>query len=536
MVSIAFASSRTFHSLYSFVRRMIDDYEHQVDAMRKRFGVNKRNIGAAKRQPSQDRYNVKKGGYGKHYEIDMKYGDEDSLTSLTDDLTYLQSARRESATRIRKELEQNADDATILPGSVNDPLDVTMYDTFRDEEHREDRLHARNHPFNHRESDRRAESLRNTRSGRFSSNEWKESIRRRRSLFNTEGDDEEGDYGEADEDWPGARIPLNEPTRRTPPQRQTQPRRNRRLVDKLNEFDAALEETHSLRQAEEEARLSQHQHQETERLKRALIDQRQKYDEEKGALYIEIERLKRDHGLEVDKLRSDLDKAKESHQTYLKKLNEVIDYHEALHEKETATMNKIVEQVKKEKREEVARLSRELEKLKSAPPKKSEFQPEDPDMQQCIMYLTRESETQKHRRAQFMDTMHALQSIAAKTTKSGAGFTPRDLQDIDGLLDMLHHVYNVSENSHQKTLCMSHMLIEECTEMSKTANDFQKMKQRLDALERESSIQVETQLRGPRGEQACGNSFHDITQTIGSFDELTKSMETSLYRGLGLIP
>mmetsp|Transcript_4149 Transcript_4149/g.9701 ORF Transcript_4149/g.9701 Transcript_4149/m.9701 type:complete len:705 (-) Transcript_4149:50-2164(-) len=654
-------------------KKMIDDYELQVDAMKKKrrdrnggYNVcnnNSNNNNNSTKRQLRDRYDVSYGGgaprprgprhYGKPDILvhDNDDGDTDSLTDLTDDLTYLNVARKERANRIRKEAADGLYSSSRA-GSANDPLDVTMmmynnnnnnnhnsHFTSRREEQPQDRREDRNmhHPFNHREeqdtprfaaatagsasrnnnprsgrfstkswkdSTRHRRSLlnnddnddggdddndfgeqadedrynggnsRNNRSGRFSTKSWRDSTSHRRSLLNDHNDDSDSDisdtdddndndYGEqADEDWPGVRIPLIPPPRQQQQQKKkkrtaqsssasVRARRRTTIMDKLHDFDAVLGETHRGENEQPESSSSSsvisihHHHTETEKLKRSLRDQRQKYDQEKGALYIEMERIKRDHGEEVDRLQSDLDQAQESHQMYLKKLNEVIDYHEVLHEKETVTMNKIVEQVKKEKREEVTKLTRELEALKSCPKRSAaaavETVVDDPDIQECIRYLTDESKAQKHRRTQFKDTMVALQSIASRTASGGsgssksaapAGFSNRDLQDIDGLLDMLHHVYNVAENSHQKTLCMSHMLIEECNQMSETAMGFETMKNRLDCLEEqeeeeESAMrQYETQLILRQQEEVCGGN---------SFDELTKSMEASLYRGLGLI-
>ncbi|CAJ1957971.1 unnamed protein product [Cylindrotheca closterium] len=608
-------------------KKMIDGYGSHLDHMKRtrrdrnggynvyKTAYNNNNNSKQQQQRQQsrrrDRYDVHtKPEDDDDDDILLNSGDTDSLTSLTDDLTYLQSARREAAHRIRNARNNNNNDdddndeattttASLLlhssRGSVTDPVDVTtiMDDDYNHEERTPPTVRQDRRIDQTRNASAGGTSSRNntSRSGRFNSQNWRDSIRHRRSLLNDDidididdnddnGDD--GDYRTTAEDWPGARIPLTTPPpplrRRKQSKRQESQQRpvessssssssiptrtQRTIMDQLNDFDHVLGETHRdppeaeppttsssplIRHYRSQHRSSHYDHAETETLKRALKDQREKFDQEKGALYIEMERIKRDHGKEVDRLQSDLCHAQLSHQMYLKKLNEVIDYHEVLHEKETVTMNKILEQVKKEKRDEVSKLTRELEEVKSV----SRYnivddydKNDDPDIQECIQYLSDESEAQKQRRSQFLDTMVALQSIASRiTTKSSksksAGFSNRDLQDIDGLLDMLHHVYNVSENSHQKTLCMSHMLIEECSQVSKTAMGFEDMKSRLDSLEEE-----ETVLAASAAEEGGGmEHHHDQLQRHqagelvcgGSFDELTKSMEISLYRGLGLM-
>ena len=95
---------------------------------------------------------------------------------------------------------------------------------------------------------------------------------------------------------------------------------------------------------------------------------------------------------------------------------------------------------------------------------------------------------------------------------------------MDGLLDMLRELYKVEEQAHAKTSQMSEMLMQELiveyAEMARKNDNIEKMKQRLEVLENESSkAQKKTQERRKDVCQRCR--------------VLSEQMENSLMRGLG---
>lgn len=288
--------------------------------------------------------------------------------------------------------------------------------------------------------------------------------------------------------------------------------RLRRLVEKLRATEALT--------GSDDQRYPKHNsNTETEQLKHTLREQQARFDKEKGTLQTEIERLKNSHENQVRKLQSDLEQATAgSHKIYLAKLNEVIDYHEALHVEETAAMNQAIEEVKEDKDKAIAKLQHELQALRSKPShqtlSKELF---DPDLQVCLDYLKDESKARVHRFAQYEGTMRTLQSMVARSRN--LGYSSQDRQDMDGLLDMLLHVYRVAEGSHAKTIDVSKLLIREHSEMSKRTNDFENMKERLADLQTEATLEHHPQRR---------------TDVCERCEALAEDMEESLYRGLGL--
>jgi hypothetical protein len=258
----------------------------------------------------------------------------------------------------------------------------------------------------------------------------------------------------------------------------------------------------------------------TEQLKQTLRQHQEQFDKEKGALQTEIERLKRSHENQVQELQSDLQQAEDSHKIYFSKLNEVIDYQEALHKEETAAMHKIVEEVKTDKDKEISKLQQELHALRS---KSSQIFSEDfldPEIQVCSDYLNHESKCRVHRFAQFEGTIRTLQSVAAR--KSSLGYSNEDRQDMDDLLDMLHHVYKVAEDSHARTIDLSKLLVREHSNTSKRMYDYEKMEERLESLQAESAfVQEQHQFQRKEVCERC--------------QVLAENMEDSLYRGLGFI-
>jgi hypothetical protein len=289
--------------------------------------------------------------------------------------------------------------------------------------------------------------------------------------------------------------------------------RLRRMVEKLR----AAENVNASDNRRDQKRI---QNIGTEQLKQILRQNQEQFDKEKGALQTEIERLKRSHENQVKELRSDLQQAEGSHKIYFTKLNEVIDFHEALHEEGTAAMNKIVEELKKDKDEEISKLQQELYTLRSKSSQTFSKDLVDPDLQVCLDYLNDESKCRVHRFAQFEGTMRTLQSVAAR--KSSRGYSNEDRQDMDDLLDMLHHVYKVAEDSHARTMDLSKLLVSEHSNMSKRMYDYEKMKERLESLQAESAfVQEQQQLQRKEVCERC--------------QVLAENMEDSLYRGLGFI-
>jgi hypothetical protein len=183
-------------------------------------------------------------------------------------------------------------------------------------------------------------------------------------------------------------------------------------------------------------------------------------------------------------------------------------------------MNRIVEEVKKDKNEEISKLQQEVYALRSKSSQTFSEDLVDPDLQVCLNYLNDESKCRVHRFAQFEGTMRTLQSLAAG--KSSLAYSNEDGQDMDDLLDMLHHVYKVAEDSHARTMDLSKLLVSEHSNKSKRMDDYEKMEERLESLQAESAfVQEQHQLQRKEVCERCQG--------------LAENMEESLYRGLGFI-
>jgi hypothetical protein len=239
---------------------------------------------------------------------------------------------------------------------------------------------------------------------------------------------------------------------------------------------------------------------ETEQIKESLKEKQQQFDKEKKAFEIQIVHLKRSQARRVEKLQTELVEAHEVHDEYVNKLDEVIGYHEALRVEEIKSINTALEDMKISKNNQISKLERELDSLRSKA-EATNIQLLHPEMKE---YFDRKSEAQLRRATQFDDTIRALKSFRSRIN-GGYGYSQKDRQNMDDLLDLLSDTFKMEEQSHTNTTKMSKILIKELAEeyaqISMKISEYDQMKNRIHFLESESRRIQRKQ--GARQNEAC---------------------------------